>query len=105
MITSAREDSILRPFVEEILAFSVTDPGPAGQKFFLDTLHGKNNIPPLAVWDGRLDQMLRDARGYLTGEHTVAYGVPKWWDEQSMKAMAGIDFLALQMDRVITNRP
>lgn len=106
MITSSRQDSILRPFVAEILAFSVAAPGPAAQKFFSDLLIGKNNIPPQAIWDGRLGQMLKDARGYLSGEHTIAYGRKLWYDPiNGVRApgpnYSGIELLALATDRMI----
>ena len=77
-ITSAARNSLFRPFVEEILAFSVSDPGPAAVKFFGDTILGKNEIPLQALWDGRLDQAVTDGRGYLGSSHTTDYGLSNW---------------------------
>lgn len=91
-ITNAAPDSLFRPFVEEILAFSVQDPGPAAAKFFGDTILGKNEVPIQALWDGRLDQAVADGRGYLTTAHTLDYGAPNW--EYLGRRISGTDLLA-----------
>ncbi|QOC55743.1 lysin B [Gordonia phage Archimedes] len=91
-ITNAAPNSLFRPFVEEILAFSVRDPGPAAAKFFGDTILGNNQIPIESLWDGRLDQAVADGRGYLTTAHTLDYGAPNW--EYLGRRISGTDLLA-----------
>lgn len=77
-ITSALPNSLYRPFVEEILAFSVQNPGPAANKFFWDTFTGRNPVPPAAFFDGRFDQAVADGRGYLSTAHSWDYGLKNW---------------------------
>ncbi|AOE44392.1 lysin B [Gordonia phage Ghobes] len=99
VVTAARADSLFRPWAEEVLAFSVADPAPAVQKFFWDTLLGKNQLPVAALFDGRFEQAAKDARGYLSTAHTLGYGLRQWnyWGLQ----LSATDWLAKKLRQTL----
>lgn len=100
MITASRMDSLWRPWVEEILSFTLTDAGySAATRFFVDSLQGRNQFPvPLtALIDGRFDRAVSDARGYLNTAHTLDYNAATWVDTRAGSPgdrVSGIELLA-----------
>ncbi|WIC89811.1 lysin B [Gordonia phage Sapo] len=100
LVTSASRSSLFRPYVEEVLSFSVRDPSVAVQKWFWDTLLGKNHFPLQALYDGRFETAVREARGYPVN-HTLGYGLKEWREPWSNTKVSGTDFLAGELVRLL----